>query len=188
MSSLEINVQTNVRELSRNLTDLAKKQIPRAANRTLNRVGGAASKAALRDVAEQAGTTQKRVRQGGFWVNLRSRARTLVYTIKVRYGAIPIKAFQPRQTKQGVTAKAWGRRELYKSAFKSDKLGGHVFVRKGKGRLPIKKLWGPQPSRLALSDQTQRKIVTVLDERFAREFLNNIRFYYERAVQARRKR
>ena len=188
MSSLEINVQTNVRDLSRNLPDLAKKQIPKAVNRTLNRVGTAASRAALRDVATQAGTTQKRVRQGGFWVNLRSRTRTLVYKIKVRYGAIPLKAFQPRQTKQGVTAKSWGQRRLYKSAFKSEKLGGHVFVREGKRRLPIKKLWGPQPSRLALSDQTRREIVTVLDQRFAREFVNNISFYYDRAVQARRKR
>jgi|OM-RGC.v1.018318479 Prophage minor tail protein Z (GPZ). len=186
MSSIEFSVEANVRELSRNLTDLAKKQVPKAANRTLNRVGGAASKAALRDVAGQAGTTQRVIKRAGFWRNLRSRARTLAYVIKVRYGAIPLRDFQARQTKKGVTAKAWGRRELYESAFKVESLGDHVFARKTSKRLPIKKLWGPQPSKLALSNETQRTIERILEQRFAREFVNNIRFYYERAVQRRK--
>ena len=183
MASLEINVRTNIRDMERNLTDLARRQIPRATNRTLNRVGARASKAAIADVASQAGTTQKAIRRGGFWVNLRSRARTLVYTIKVRYGAIPLKAFSARQTKRGVTASAWGKRELYDGAFKVESLGGNVFTRKSKDRLPIKKLWGPQPSRLVLSPETERTITGVLDRDFAREFLNNLRYYYDRAAK-----
>ena len=51
---------------------------------------------------------------------------------------IPLKAMKPRQTKSGVTAGPAKR----PGAFISKKLGGHVFERVGKERLPIKKSQG----------------------------------------------
>ena len=48
---------------------------------------------------------------------------------------IPLKAMKPRQTKSGVTAGPAKR----PGAFISKKLGGHVFKRTGKERLPIEK-------------------------------------------------
>jgi hypothetical protein len=48
---------------------------------------------------------------------------------------IPLKAMKPRQTKSGVTAGPAKR----PGAFISKKLGGHVFKRTGKKRLPIEK-------------------------------------------------
>ena len=51
---------------------------------------------------------------------------------------VPLKAMKPRQTKSGVTAGPAKR----PGAFISKKLGGHVFERVGKERLPIKKSEG----------------------------------------------
>lgn len=57
--------------------------------------------------------------------------------LRVWYGLDPIslKELNPRQTREGVTAGKHKR----PGAFLSERLGGHVFKREGKGRLPIKK-------------------------------------------------
>lgn len=65
--------------------------------------------------------------------------------VKVTREKMSMKRFSPRQTKRGTTVKIRRRegRQLLRSAFVSEKIGGHVFKRKGRARLPIKKLFGP---------------------------------------------
>lgn len=63
---------------------------------------------------------------------------------------IPLKEFKARQTKKGTSyriSKSTGRRSV-PGAFVSNKLGGHVFKRRSKKRLPIQKLYGPSPLRV----------------------------------------
>lgn len=65
--------------------------------------------------------------------------------IHVRREPISMKRYAARQTKKGVTAKPRRNkpRELLKSAFISERLGGHVYKRRGKERLPIDRVQGP---------------------------------------------
>lgn len=67
---------------------------------------------------------------------------------------LSLKAFNPRQTKAGVTYRIskGGGRKTAPGAFMGPKpgklapgLNGHVFRRVGKSRLPINKLWGVSP-------------------------------------------
>jgi hypothetical protein len=51
--------------------------------------------------------------------------------------------FGARQTKQGAVAAPWNQRRVFPHTFMVSSLSGNVFVRKGPGRFPIKKLWGP---------------------------------------------
>ena len=80
------------------------------------------------------------------------------------------------------TAKAWGSRKVYDGAFVVDSLGRHVFVRKTDKRLPIKKLYGPIPARLAKNDSITNDINKMMDERLTRELDTNIKYYAQREL------
>lgn len=71
-------------------------------------------------------------------------------------GALPLRAFRPRQTKAGIRVKfdkkgafateardSKGNPVKLDSAFLVEKLRGHAFARRGARRLPIDKLFGP---------------------------------------------
>ena len=80
----------------------------------------------------------------------RATKTRLSAVVTLDYEARPsLKRFKPRQTKKGVTFKIDKRekRRLALSAFGPNipKLGGHVYKREGKARLPITKLHGISP-------------------------------------------
>lgn len=77
---------------------------------------------------------------------------------------VDLKRLKPRQTKSGVTAGPAKR----PGAFISPKLGGHVFERVGKKRLPIKKSKGVE-----IYDEGQEAVAQVAEQvgdRLMREF------------------
>lgn len=180
---MRVDIRDNAADILRDLTKLERKVLPQATNRSLNRIGQTANTLITRSVAKEAGVTQALLRQRGFMVKVKSKISTLTFTIIVRWGAIPMKDFNPRETKKGVTAKAWGQRKVYEGAFIVDSLGRHVFVRKTDKRLPIKKLYGPIPARLADTDDVQGKIDAMLAERLPRELTSNINFYASKELK-----
>lgn len=64
---------------------------------------------------------------------------------------LSLKHFGARQVKSGVSAAPWGKRRIFEKAFntggafpgRKPVFGGHVFVRAGSKRFPIRKLYGP---------------------------------------------
>lgn len=82
---------------------------------------------------------------------------------------IPLKAMKPRQTKSGVTAGPAKR----PGAFISKKLGGHVFKRTGKERLPIEKQTLPilDPGLDAMASLEKE-----IGERLMREFESQLKW------------
>ena len=66
-----------------------------------------------------------------------------------------LKEFGARQTAKGVSAAPWGKRRVFPHAFIAPTLGGHVFIREGRSRLPIRKLWGPAIPREMVKDQSK---------------------------------
>jgi hypothetical protein len=77
-----------------------------------------------------------------------------VFRITAKGGYISLKEFGARQTKAGVSAMVWGKRRVFPHSFISQKLGGHVFVRMGKDRKPIRKMWGPALPNELIKDET----------------------------------
>lgn len=182
---MQIDVRSNIKDVLRDLDAVQRKVLPQALNRSTNRVGSSANTIIRRGVAKSAGITQSALKKRGFFNNIRSKVRTLTFSIIVSWGAIPLKDFNPRQTKKGVTSKAWGTRTVYDRAFIVDSLGRHVFVRKTKKRLPIKKLSGPIPARLAEDDSIGSSVKSTIDERFPRELKTNIEYYAKRYLAKR---
>ena len=182
---MEIVLKNNIKELTRNLDKLERQVLPQATNRTINRVGGKVRTQVRRHVSSEAGIAQKALNQRGFFADIKSNLRTLTFSVIVKYGSIPLKDFNPRQTKLGVTAKAWNKRKVYEGAFISEKLGRHVFVRKSNKRLPIKKLYGPIPARLAKGRELENKVDHVIDTSFITELQRNIDYYASRLIKKR---
>lgn len=80
--------------------------------------------------------------------------------IVATFRPLSLKRFAPRQTKKGVTAKAWGRRKLYRGAFiNKTKMHGHVFRRSTKKSLPVRRLWGPDVPRTLASQSVQKYVL-----------------------------
>lgn len=177
---MEILLTSNLKDVLRELDDIEKKVLPRATNSTINKMGKSANTIILKAVAKQAGLTQKDLKRRGFFSSIRSNFRTLTFSVIVGWGAIPLKDFNPRQTRKGVTAKAWGKRKLHEGAFVSEKLNRHVYKRVTKNRLPIEKLWGPIPARLAGNQEVDSKVNGMIQKRFIPTLDHEIKFYASR--------
>ena len=182
---MQVTLSSDIKQLRNNLSKLEREVLPQAINRSINRVGAKSQTQVRRHVAKEVGITQKVLNQRGFFARIRSSVRTQTFSIIVKYGAIPLKDFNPRQTKKGVTARAWGKRKVYEGAFVSETLGRHVYVRKTKNRLPIKKLYGPIPSRLTDTPEVERKVAKVINESFGVELRRNVTFYATKLMQRR---
>jgi hypothetical protein len=98
------------------------------------------------------------------------------YPISLRY-------FNPRQSKKrGVSVQlnrkvkgAAGRTSL-PNAFISSRLGGKVFERAGKSRLPIKEQFGPSPGQLSEAAGVKDMAVTLIRKELPKRIQRRIRF------------
>jgi hypothetical protein len=113
----------------------------KAFNRALNREGDKIRTKVRRSLRKETGAKTAIVDRA--LSTYRSSFANLVYTIEARGAHMGLSHFQPTQFKYGVRAKPWGRWQRFPGTFVSKKLHNNVFVREGKDRLPIKKIWGP---------------------------------------------
>lgn len=94
---------------------------------------------------------------------------------------LPLHLFSARQFRYGVRAKVWGKNQRFPSMFGAAgdnpktvaALGGQVFVRSGKSRLPIEKAFGPSiPKEMVIGetrDTFERESRAGLEERLRHE-------------------
>ena len=113
----------------------------RAFNRALNREGDKLRTAVRRSLRKETGVKAALVDRA--LKTYRSSFSNLVYSIEASGGHFGLSHFNPVQFKYGTRAKPWNRWTRFEGAFVSAKLHNNVFVREGKARLPIRKLWGP---------------------------------------------
>ncbi len=126
---------------------------PYAVAKALDAVGNKAMTQVKRAVAKQAGVS---VGRAG---SILSRSQAMgagqgTFTIIARDVTMSLKEFSPRRTRAGVSAAPWGHRRTFPHTFFGP--GGHVFVREGTSRLPVKKLWGPNIPKEMVKDQTEQ--------------------------------
>jgi hypothetical protein len=141
-------------------------QAPHAIRRAVNWTGDKARTRVVRTLAKQTGAKYAAVRRA--IKTRRANYGRMDYVITSFGGFISLKEFGPRQRLDGVSAAPWGRRIVFKHAFISAAMGGHVFVRELSGdkrvpRLPIKKLWGPAIPREMLKGETEKTFVALVD-------------------------
>lgn len=125
-----------------------------ALRRALNHTGDRAFTIVKRTISKQIGASQAIIQRYGRLRSLKANATRLEYIIKADGGPIPLKHFGPYQGRGGVTAAPWNNRKLYRHAFIVASLGGQVFWREGRGRLPIKRIAGPNIPKELVKDAT----------------------------------
>ena len=135
-------------------------QAPHAIRRAVNHTGDKAVTQVARALAKQTSAKYGAVKKA--LVVKRATYDRGVYRISAKGGYISLKEFGARQTKAGVSAMVWGKRRVFPHSFVSAKLGGHVFVRMGKARNPIRKMWGPAlPNEMVKGDTAATFLSTV---------------------------
>jgi hypothetical protein len=143
-----ISVDMKALERLGNMLAAAGKRAPHAIRRGLNRTGDKARTQVKRALVVQTG-----LKSGTITRALKTRRASfgsLAYTMTTWGGDISLRYFNPRETRAGVSAAPGGKRQIFARTFMKGgrfpkrvdlelKLGGHVFKRTGKGRLPIEK-------------------------------------------------
>lgn len=150
----------------------ARRAIVRGLNKTATNVRTSASSA----IRKRRALSAKVVRDA--LAIRKANNQKLVSSIVVTGRPIPLRDYKARQTKKGITAQVSpGKRKLVShrgnAAFFVQKIGGHVFARQGRDRLPIKKLYGPSlPSTFAQEEVRKAWTATaveVMPKRLAEE-------------------
>lgn len=125
-----------------------------ALRRALNHTGDRAYTIVKRTISKQIGAPQSIIQRYGRLRPRKASSALLEYVIRSDGGPIPLKHFAPYQGRAGVTAAPWHNRKLYKSAFIVRSLGGHVFWRDGRKRLPITRIAGPNVPKELVKAET----------------------------------
>lgn len=140
-SALGISVHWQGLSRIAQLLERAAQVSPEAVSRALNRTAERARTDVTRALVKQTGLKFGAVRKAtSLW---RASPGSLSAEIRAKGGYTSLKEFGPRQTKKGVSAAPWGRRQVFDHAFIVKRYGGHVYKREGARRFPIRKLYGP---------------------------------------------
>jgi hypothetical protein len=132
------------------LVDL-RRAMPKVAARALNRTGAKAATMMVRTLTAQTGLARKTIKRAV--KSYRASERNLAFALKTRGGNISLRYFKARETRAGVSAAPLGHRIVVPGTFmkagrfpnrvrfdsrgRGKGMDGNVFIRKGKGRLPI---------------------------------------------------
>ena len=112
---MEVKVKSNMDRAMRGLWNVKTKYIQKAMVTALNKVGAEVVTQAKRELKDatglKAGTVGKKIAKD------KARRGDEEYTIRIKSRYLNLIEFGARQTKKGVSAKAWGKRKLYKHAF-----------------------------------------------------------------------
>lgn len=170
-SSAQIRVDWQGLGAIRELMMRASKVSPQAASRALNRTIDTARTDVTRALVAQTGLKYGRVRRVSS--TLRSSAASLTAELRTRDGYTSLKDFSARQTKRGVSAAPWSRRQVFDGTFMIKVYGGHVYKREGAARFPIQRLYGPAvPNEMVRGQSRQafyRAVETELPKRLDHE-------------------
>lgn len=121
-----------------------------AFSRAMNHEGAKITTAVRRALRQQTGLKAGIIQRAT--KRYRASRQHLVYVISSTGDHFGLSHFNPKQFKFGTRAKPWNRVQRFPHAFVSKKLHNNVFVRSGKARLPIQKLWGPSIPKEMVKD------------------------------------
>jgi hypothetical protein len=157
---------------------VGEQEAKRAFNRALNSEGNKIRTKVRRALREQTGAKAGLIARETR--SFRSSFSNLVYTIQAKGDYLGLSHFNPSQFKFGVRAKPWNRFQRFPHAFLLGSLGNNAFVREGRARLPLKKMFGPAIPKEMLQDAT-----TAAFEAAQPDVLAEATRQIERALQAR---
>ncbi len=180
--SFNISIQSDLKQLQKQLTALEREAYPKAVARTLNRVASSAKVASAKHIAPMMNAKQADIKRR--MIEEKAYPKKLWVSIIASGSALKLIAFKARRTAKGVVAKAWGVNKLYRGTFiapvKHGSSNNAVYTRKTKHSLPVKQLWGPGVVQLFKKPENITIMQDIVRMRLSTEFKNNINFYASR--------
>lgn len=175
---MQISVKADVQQARAELR-FFRQQVTQAAARALNRTAQEVQSAAVKEIAAETGLKQKDVREA--LKRTRANAQALIATVEATGRAVNLIRFtnQTRSAARksgGVRANAWGTMRIYRGTFIGNQ-GRTVFVRVGKGRLPIRAVHGPSIPREMAREKVSKQLILVIEGRWPINFESDLRFY-----------
>lgn len=169
----------DVRKVLGNVGEIPRGPMRRAAVRGLNKVVVNVRTSASTAIRQRRALSAKVVRDA--MAIRKATNQHLVSSIVVTGRPIPLKGYKANQTKRGVTvAVTPGKRTLVShagnKAFIIDKIGGHVFARQGKSRLPVKKLFGPSLPSTFVQEQVRAAWTATAMDAMPKRLAEEMRF------------
>lgn len=175
-----LRVQFDMRRLDALLRDSPRKVVIPATVRTLNKTMGNLRTASSEAIRKKRALTARAVRDA---MSVRPATSTrLVATLVVTGRPIPLRDYAARETRRrGVTVSVTpGSRKAVQhrgnKAFIVHRIGGHVFAREGKQRLPIKKLYGPSLPATFIQDEVKQAWLAVAQESLPKRMAEELRY------------
>lgn len=172
MIDFSVKIDRRAKKIGRVLRN-SPREYDKALGRALNKTATKARTRAVRALAKATGLKQKRIRKdieifkagkNGLSAQLKFKSRPLNL---INFGA--------RQTKKGVSHKAWGTRRIAEGAFiATSNKGTAVFHRHGSPRLPIEPMFGASVAREAAEDQVKSQLDAAVEEEFPRLFAHEV--------------
>jgi hypothetical protein len=132
-----------------------------AVAKAIDEVGNKTKTVVIRQTAAQAGVKYGKAK-GVINARQAMGAGGGQYEIIARDVTLSLKEFGPKRTGKGVSAAPWKKRRVFPHTFFGP--GGHVYVREGRSRLPIKKLWGPNIPKEMVKDEAEATFYRVSGE------------------------
>lgn len=180
--SFGISIESNLKQLQKQLNALEQQAYPKAVTRTLNRVVSSTKVASSKHIAPLMNAKQSDIKRR--MAEDKAYPKKLWASIIASGNALKLIAFKARQTARGVVAKAWGVNKLYKGTFIAPAKRGSstnaVYVRKTKHSLPVKQLYGPGIAQLFKRQENITIMQDTVRMRLATEFKNNLNYYANR--------
>lgn len=176
---MQFNVRADLKEVERWANTVQRERVPtaaaRAINKTLTSVRAESTKRIRDERALKASVVRDALRI------IKANKFRLFGAVEASGRPIPLREYQARQTKKGVTVKVSpGGRKLVvnagNAAFQLERYGQHVYARTGKTRLPIKKLYGPSIPATFLKEKVVQAMDRVAGDNWPKRFAEELKY------------
>lgn len=167
---LTVSVKHDIKALSKTLTRMQRKDLPKAVTQALNKTADNVFSAVKKDISASTGIAQGKVaphlnRRKATWNRLTASIAASKRTFNLIRFASPA-AIRGYRKQAGLKAKAWSKRaRVFPGTFVGNK-DRTAFIRKGKARLPIRAAHGPSIPRAMVSNKVAKHTRQVIRKRW----------------------
>ena len=179
---MEVKVNSNFKKALRDIGNVPRKYVQKAMVTALNKVGAEVvtqAKRALKDATGlKAGVVAKKIKKD------KARRGDEEYSIFIKSRYLNVIEFNARQTKKGVSAKAWGKRKNYRGAFigRGQNSGKELVFKKVRDPKRIKAVHGASLPREFVRQDMEKIFNKKIKTRFPILFKRAIEFQMLKAT------
>ena len=182
---MKLSIKHSLKGLSRRL-DQQRKEMPKVITTALNRTAGNAAVAVRRGISQATGIAVGKIKpRMALKKATRSRQIAILTAFAhtpnlVRFASAAAIGASLKRKGKGLKAKAWAKRaRVFPGTFVANR-GRTVFVRRGKGRLPITNVYGPSIPRSMGSKRVLRHVQEIIVRRWRINFAHEFKRKFER--------